>query len=171
MTVPSNGCSPRRTRSGAPPAAHRLPATRRTATLLAGALDGTQAALDELRALAEGLYPAILGEAGLAAALTTMADTASVAVVTRGVASDRLPAAVEAAAYHLVLECVEDAVRRRASVVIVATRRTGGVLIVTVEDDGAGDPDPLVRSTDRIGALGGTLEIGPKVRGAEIPCA
>ncbi len=54
-----------------------------TAALLAGALDGTQAALDELRALADGLYPAILGEAGLAAALATMADTAAVAVVTR----------------------------------------------------------------------------------------
>ena len=141
-----------------------------TASLLAGALDGAQAALDELRALAEGLYPAILGEAGLAAALTTMADTARVAVVTRGVAPDRYPAAVEAAAYHLVLECVEDAVRRQASVVTVEARRRDGVLVVAVEDDSPDDPGPLVRSADRIGALGGTLEVGPRVR-AEIPCA
>ncbi len=142
-----------------------------TASLLAGALDGTQAALDELRLLADGLYPAILGEAGLAAALTTLADTAAVAVVTREVARDRFPASVEAAAYHLVLECVEDAVTRRASVVTVAARRGDGALVVTVEDDGPGVPDPLVRSADRIGALGGTLEIGPMVRRAEIPCA
>jgi hypothetical protein len=45
------------------------------------------------------------------------------------------------------------------------------VLLVAVEDDGPDVPDPLVRSADRIGALGGTLEVGPKVRRAEIPCA
>ena len=43
----------------------------------------------------------------------------------------------------------------------VARRR----LVVTVEDDGPRRTDPLVRSADRIGALGGTLEIGPRSGG------
>jgi hypothetical protein len=53
----------------------------------------------------------------------------------------------------------------------VAARHSEGVLVVTVEDDDPGDPEPLMRSADRIGALGGTLEVGPKVRRAVIPCA
>ena len=72
--------------------------------------------------LAHGLYPAILEEAGLAAALTTLTDTAPLAVDTRRVTAERYPAAVEIAAYQVVAEGVDDAVARRATTVAVEDR-------------------------------------------------
>src|SRR5438445_10459604 len=55
------------------------------ASLLAGATDETLRALVELRELAHGIYPAILTEAGLSAALATPADTAALPVQIEGV--------------------------------------------------------------------------------------
>jgi hypothetical protein len=47
----------------------------------------------------------------------------------------------------------------------------GGRLVVTVEDNGPGDPSPMVAAADRVGALGGSLSVGPALCRAEIPCA
>jgi signal transduction histidine kinase len=143
----------------------------RTAANLSSALDGVLAALEELRELAQGLFPAVLGEAGLGAALTSLADTSPVVVDTRLVTTERLPAAVELAAYLLVVEAVDDAHQRGASRVGVRAARVEGVLVVTVADDGPGPLATLVRSADRVGALGGTLETGREDRRAVIPCA
>jgi signal transduction histidine kinase len=143
----------------------------RTAAMLSGALDETLAAVDELRELAQGLFPMILHEAGVAAALMTLADTAPLVVDTRQVPDERYPAAVELAAYLLVVEAVDDAHARQASSVTVRAHRDGDVLDMAVEDDGHQPLTALVRSADRVGALGGTLETGPNLRRAMIPCA
>ena len=141
-----------------------------TGSTLAAALDGGQDALDELRELAHGIYPAILGEAGLAAALATLADTAPLQVEIRGVADERYPFFVETAAYLLVVEAVEDAAARDATYAAVTATRSDGQLVVIVQDDGSERTSEMVRLVDRVGALDGRLEVGPMTLRAEIPC-
>jgi signal transduction histidine kinase len=128
-------------------------------------------ALGELRELAEGIYPAILTEAGLDAALASLADTAPLAVELGEITPDRYPAAIESTAYHTVAEAVHDAAARGASFAAVAASRAGDRLIVCVEDDGAGRDGALVHLADRVGALGGSVETGATTLRAELPCA
>ncbi len=138
---------------------------------LATAIEETQGALEELRELAHGIYPAVLAEAGLAAALATLADTAPLPVQILRAGDRRYPAPVEAAAYFTVAEAVDDAARRGADHAAVTIAHDNELLVVTVEDNGTGRDSPMVTLTDRVGALGGTLFIKETVCRAEIPCA
>ena len=139
--------------------------------LLDEAIDDAQAALGELRDLAHGIYPAILSEAGLAPALASYVDDAPLPVDIRGLADGRLPSAVEMAAYLLVIGAVDLAVSRGATHVIVSADQDEARLVLTVEDDGDGRPiRPPAALADRIGALGGSLEIEPMKLRAEIKC-
>ena len=95
-------------------AAAKADGDRRTASLLLDALRQSQAALDDLRELAHGIYPAILVEAGLGPALETLADAAPIAVEIHDVVEERYPAAVEAAAYLVVAEAIDDAAAHHA---------------------------------------------------------
>ena len=141
------------------------------ARLLDTAAVDAQAALDELRELAHGIYPAVLTEAGLAPALATLADTAPLALELGELTQERYSAAVETAAYVTVTEAIDDAAARGSTYVSVEIVRDGGLLVVTATDDGVARSSRLVHLTDRIGALGGSLEIGPTTLLAEIPCA
>jgi signal transduction histidine kinase len=130
-------------------------------------VDGPEAAevrtaMAELRELAHGIYPAIL-DTGLEPALRTLADTSTALVTLDGVPDERLPADVERAAYLVVAAAADqgDAVR------VTVSRRPGWL---TVEAAGARD-DGYVALTDRIGALGGTVNHAAGVLRAEIPCA
>jgi signal transduction histidine kinase len=138
---------------------------------LGRAIEQTQGALEELRELAHGIYPAVLGEAGVAAALATLADTAPLPVQILRADDRRYPAAVEAAAYFAVAEAVDDAARRGADRAVVTVAQEGGRLVVTVEDNGTGCDSPMVALADRVGALGGSLYIKETACRAEIPCA
>jgi signal transduction histidine kinase len=140
-------------------------------TLLASAADEAQTALAQLRELAHGIYPAILAEAGLAPALVTLVDGAPLPVELSGISADRYSAPVETAAYVTVAEAVVDAAKRDATFATVDLRHEGGHLFVTVEDDGMERNSRLVHLADRIGALGGSLEVGGTMLRAEIPCA
>jgi signal transduction histidine kinase len=137
---------------------------------LTTAMEETGAALEELRELAHGIYPAVLAEAGLTPALATLADTAPLPVQILRTDDQRYPAPVEAAAYFTVAEAVDDAARRGADRAAVTVDHEGGKLVVTVEDNGTGRDAPMVTLTDRVGALGGTLFIKETVCRAEIPC-
>jgi signal transduction histidine kinase len=143
----------------------------RTGTYLEEAVGASQAALDELRELAHGIYPAILGEAGLGPALASLADAAPIPVEIRDAAAGRYPDPVEMGGYLLVTEALDDAAGRDASHVTVDTIRESNGLVVAVEDDGSDRESALVRLADRIGALGGTLEVEPRKLRAKIPCA
>jgi DNA-binding NarL/FixJ family response regulator/signal transduction histidine kinase len=105
-------------------------------SLLTRATEETQGALEDLRGIAHGIYPAVLEEAGLGPALETLADTASVAV---GIRADgrRYPGAVEAAAYFAAAETLDDATGRGAQRVTISCGARHGRLILTVEDDGS----------------------------------
>jgi signal transduction histidine kinase len=142
----------------------------RLAALLDEAGDETAAALDELRELAHGIYPAILSEAGLPPALATLADGAQLPVELEEVAPGRQPRAVEATTYVTVAEAIDDAARRGATFLSARVQRDGDRLVVTVEDDGARRSAGLVHVADRVGALGGALEVGDRALRAEIPC-
>jgi signal transduction histidine kinase len=139
-------------------------------TLLAAAGDEAQTALGELRELAHGIYPAILAEAGLTPALATLADEAPLPVELGEATHERYPGPVETAAYLTISEAVDDAVGRRASFVSADLHREGARLVVTVGDDGAVRGSAPVHLADRIGALGGTLEVEATTLRAVIPC-
>jgi signal transduction histidine kinase len=141
------------------------------ARALGAAGDETAAALDELRELAHGIYPAILTEAGLAPALAALADEAPLPVELHEVATERQPAAVETTAYVAVAEALEDAVRRGAPFLSVRVRSADGRLTITANDEGSPRSGHLPQLADRVGALGGTLELGDTSLRAEIPCA
>ena len=83
-----------------------------------------------------------------------------------------LPAAVEVAAYRIVLEAVTNAVRHSgARACTVALRRDGGDLLVRVRDDGAGSgrrPPAgvgLFSMRERAEELGGTCTVTSDARG------
>ncbi len=144
---------------------------RPTMSLLTEATGQAQAALGELRELAHGIYPAILAEAGLAAALATLADAAPLPVEILARADGRYPAAVETAAYLLVAEALDDAAGRGASHAAVSVVQDGGGLVVMVDDDGSDRTAAMVQLADRVGALDGRLEVEPTRLRAELPCA
>jgi signal transduction histidine kinase len=141
-----------------------------TGSLLAQATDQAQAALSELRELAHGIYPAILAEAGLAAALATLADAAPLPVEIRDAAEGRYPVGVETAAYLVVAEALDDAADRGASHTTVSLVRHEGRLVVTVQDDGTDRTSSMVQLADRVGALDGGLAVEPTRLQAELPC-
>ena len=140
------------------------------AVLLVGAVDEAHAALEELRELAHGIYPAILGEAGLGPALQGLVDRASIPVELTDHSAERYPAPVETAAYIVVDDAVAEAARRAATHALVRVQSDGGSLVVEIEDDGAEADSAPVHVADRVGALGGRVERVGRVLRAEIPC-
>jgi signal transduction histidine kinase len=86
------------------------------------------------------------------------------------VTTSRPPPAVETTAYITVAEAIDEAAGRGATFVSVEVVREGQRLVITVDDDGAPRSSRLVHLTDRVGALGGTLDAGPTTLRAEIRC-
>jgi signal transduction histidine kinase len=152
------------------------------APLLEEAVAATAAVLEEVREVAHGIYPAILTDAGLAAAVASLADVATVPVALGTLPDDRYPAAVEAAAYQVVSEGIANAASHaEASVVDVEISRLDGTLVVLVHDDGCGGAGVgpvggLAELVDRVGAIDGTVSVESEdgsgtTIGAVIPCA
>jgi signal transduction histidine kinase len=151
------------------------------ADLLSSAGDELDAALEELRELARGIHPAVLSDRGLATALETLAHRAPVPVEVDSVPSERLPEAVELAAYFVVAEALTNVAKyAHASHARVSIEQENGRVVVAVKDDGVGGADPeqgtgLRGLADRLGILEGRLEVDSEVgRGttvtARIPC-
>lgn len=140
------------------------------AVLLEGAVDEAHAALEELRELAHGIYPAILGEAGLGPALRGLVDRASIPVELTERGAERYPTPVETAAYIVVDDAVAEAARRAATHALVRVQSDGSILVVEIEDDGAAADSVPVHVADRVGALGGRVERLGRVLRVEIPC-
>ncbi len=137
-------------------------------------------AIQELRELARGIHPAILTEAGLAAAITALAERSAVPATVRSVPDRRLPQAVEATAYFVVSEALANVAKHAdATSVSIAATATPTTLRVEVGDDGVGGADAAngtgIRGLqDRVAAMGGSLRIeSPAGQGtlavAEIP--
>jgi signal transduction histidine kinase len=149
--------------------------------LLDGARAESRAALEDLRELARGIHPAVLTDRGLGPALDALAERAPLPVDVDPVPEERLPGAVEAAAYFVVAESLTNVAKyARASQAEVRVRHDDGFALIEVSDDGVGGADPssgtgLRGLADRIAALDGRLEVesepgaGTTVR-ARIPC-
>jgi signal transduction histidine kinase len=128
-------------------------------------------ALGELRELAHGIFPAVLADEGLAAAVEALAEDATVPIRITALPEGRLAPMVETAAYFVVAEVVR---RSGARAVTLGATRRDGQLVVEIQGDGH-SPEALVDLEDRVGALDGRLEVlhqpGGRVRiRAEIPC-
>jgi len=152
-----------------------------TRMLLDRGVKELESALAELRELARGIHPGVLTDHGLGPALSSLADRAPLPVDVEADA-DRLPPAVESAAYFMVAEALTNVAKySRAEHARVSVERRNGHVRVEVSDDGLGGADAnrgsgLRGLADRIAALDGRLTVespdgaGTVVR-ADIPCA
>ncbi|MEA2509016.1 MAG: hypothetical protein QOG21_1098 [Actinomycetota bacterium] len=124
-------------------------------------------ALEALRDLARGIYPPLLADQGLLAALEAQARKASVPVEVRGENTARYPQEIEAAAYFCCLEALQNVVKHaHASEVTIELFANDGALVFSVEDDGSGfdankvaGGSGLQNMSDRVEALDGTLSV------------
>jgi signal transduction histidine kinase len=143
---------------------HAAPGSR-TATLLDSAMVELTAGLSELRELARGIHPAVLTERGLDTALQALAARAPLPVTISGGLADRLPPAVESAAYFVVMEALTNVAKyASATTAAVTVQRVDGHVEIDVADDGVGGADPgsgtgLTGLADRVAALGGRLVV------------
>jgi signal transduction histidine kinase len=127
-------------------------------------------AMDDLRDVAHGIYPSVLGDEGFAATIDALAEASPAAVAIVEMVEERFEPAIEVAAYHVVADVVRDGVgpfRIRA-------RRTGDRL--TVEIRASEIPEEIVVDVaDRVGAVDGSSAAvrddgGFVILTAEIPC-
>jgi signal transduction histidine kinase len=145
--------------------ADRDPARARQ--LLAEIKSDADEALEILRDLARGIYPPLLADKGLGAALESQARKATLYVQVSADGIDRYPQDVEAAVYFCCLEALQN-VQKYAGATRATVRLSAqnGDLTFEVEDDGAGfDPggpkkgSGLTNMADRLDALGGGIDI------------
>jgi signal transduction histidine kinase len=124
-------------------------------------------ALEELRDLARGVYPPLLADQGLVAALRAQARRAVLPVEIDSDGIGRYPQEVEAAAYFCCLEALQNVAKYAdASSAAINLKEGPGHLVFSVSDDGKGfDPASTPLGTglqgmaDRLAVLGGTLEL------------
>jgi signal transduction histidine kinase len=140
----------------------------------------TDEALETLRDLARGIYPPLLADKGLVAALESQARKATLPVEVDADGVGRYPQEVEAAVYFCCLEALQN-VQKYAEATHAVLKLDGldGGLTFAVTDDGQGFDGAsiergagLTNMTDRIDALGGRLEVsstpgrGTRIRGS-----
>jgi signal transduction histidine kinase len=122
----------------------------------------------ELRDLAHGIYPPLLAESGLSAALAAAARRATLPATVDAARLGRYPADVEATVYFCCLEAIQNACKYAGPGAALTLRvaEDVGALTFAVADDGTGF-DAAARGlgagflnmTDRLGALGGSLQV------------
>ncbi|WP_324197417.1 sensor histidine kinase [Nocardia cyriacigeorgica] len=154
---------------------------QRIAAQLDRAVDQAQTLLTELREVAWRIYPAVLDEHGLVAALEGLSAHTFLPVDLELQPDVRPPHDVAAALYYVAAEAVTNATKHSGAdrVTVRATADDHSVTL-TATDDGCGGADPsgsgLTGLRRRVAALDGTLSVrspagGPTVVEARIPCA
>jgi signal transduction histidine kinase len=131
---------------------------------LAAAEDGVRAAAVELRDVAHGLFPAVLADEGLLAALEELSERTP-RLVPRAVPPERFPGEVESAAYFATLESLRLSERE----VTVDAVAENGRLELVIGGCAARDAD-IVQIRDRVGAVGGAVAVGNGQLRVEMPC-
>ena len=124
-------------------------------------------ALETLRDLARGIYPPLLADKGLSAALAAQGRKASLPVTLDADGIGRYPAETEATVYFCVLEAMQNVAKyAQASGIELRLRTSNGALNFKVQDDGVGfDPHRHTPGTgiqgmqDRLDAVGGSLQV------------
>jgi signal transduction histidine kinase len=144
------------------------------AALLDGALEDAELANTELRELARGLFPVVLTQRGLSAALQALIARAPIPVHMLELPGRRFPAPAEATAYFVIVDTLALA-RPHATDATVIVGDRGDRLVVEVRADAgppAGARPPAL--ADRVAAVGGRLQIDSPPEGgvvvrAEVP--
>jgi signal transduction histidine kinase len=141
-----------------------------------------RAAITELRDFAHGIRPVLLTDQGLAPALCELARRARLRVSLDVRLTARLDPVVEATAYYVVSEALQNVVKYTNDArVCVSALQQDGRLILEITDDGPGGASTLRGSGlrglgDRVSAVGGRFDVdsppggGTTVR-ARLPCA
>jgi signal transduction histidine kinase len=139
------------------------------AALIDASIDEVRQSLEELRELARGIHPPVLSQRGLEPALRVLAARAPLPVEFVGGLGDRLPEAVETAAYFVVSEALTNVAKyAQAEHATVRIQRDDGRLLLEISDDGVG-------GAQRVAALDGELDItspageGTRLR-VRLPC-
>jgi signal transduction histidine kinase len=143
----------------------------RLTSVLQAANDEMSRAFDALRDLAHGIFPVILADAGIAPALGAFAATAPIRVELNNIPK-RLDTEIESAAYMTITKCAEEAATRSARSIAVTFDLAASEIVLTIDADStAFDPDELVPVSDRVGSLGGRVDIAGSRLTAVLPCA
>ncbi|MFF5205052.1 histidine kinase [Streptosporangium sp. NPDC000396] len=149
---------------------------------LAQAHQEAKRALSELRDLIRGVHSQVLTDRGLPAAVREAAGRSPIPVDADIALDDRLPSAVEVAAFYVVSEALANIARHSgANRASVRGQVTGRTLLLEIRDDGVGGADPskgtgLTGLSDRLTVVDGRMSLsspagGPTVMRVEIPCA
>lgn len=125
------------------------------------------ATLDEIRALARGVYPSLLADRGLVEALRSAALKLPIAATVDPDGLGRYPQEVESAVYFCCLEAMQNASKHAHDAhAVTITLRDSGELSFEVRDDGAGFDEAalqpgagLTNMHDRLVTLGGEVEV------------
>ena len=124
-----------------------------------------QACIEDIRSLAAGIYPSVLADFGLAAALRSLARRSPIQVRVESEDTGRCRPEVEAAVYFCCSEAVQNAVKHGATAVVISLEHDRD-LRFAVHDDGPGFLPAQARSghgianmRDRIDAVHGTVDV------------
>jgi signal transduction histidine kinase len=127
-----------------------------------------QDAARELRSLVHGIYPPLLRDSGLSAALSDAARLSTLPATVQTAPAGRYPADIEAAVYFCCLEAMQNACKHagQRAAIRVRVREEPGTLSFEVIDDGAGFDARgrglgagFCNMADRVGAFGGWLRV------------
>jgi signal transduction histidine kinase len=135
-------------------------------------------AIDELRNLAHGIYPPLLQDAGLIEALTASARRSASHVTITSASIGRYAPEIEAAIYYCCMEALQNAGKHAPDAAVhMHLEQSDGQLRFRVDDDGPGLADGtrphghgLSNMTDRMGAIGGELELTASPSGGTSVC-
>ena len=123
---------------------------------------------DELRGLAHGIYPPLLAESGLPAALSAAARWSTLPITVHAAPLGRYPAEIEATVYFCCLEAIQNACKHAGdgAALTLRVRDDGDALAFDVIDDGGGFDASgrglgagFVNMEDRLRALRGSLRV------------
>jgi signal transduction histidine kinase len=139
----------------------------RAADLLEQIEAETQTALEDLRDLARGIYPPLLADRGLVAAIEAQSRKSHLGVEVDAAEIGRLPAELEATVYFCALEALQNVAKYAdADRTVIRLAQSNGNLSFEVVDDGRGFDAGAVASgsglqgmADRLAAVGGSLEV------------
>jgi len=149
--------------------------------LIEEAHSNAKLAVSELRDLARGIYPAVLGDRGLDAALSAQAARSPVHVDVTVDVDPRPPPAVESTAYFIVCETLTNVAKHSgASNAAVRVWRADDTVVVEITDNGHGGAEirpggGLAGLADRAATIDGVITVvsptdGPTVVRADLPC-
>jgi signal transduction histidine kinase len=135
--------------------------------LLARLGSQANAALEDLRSLARGIYPPLLADKGLAAALESQARKAAVPTTVEADGIGRYGQDVESTIYFCTLEALNNVAKyAEATRAVVRLSQRDGHIEFEVTDDGGGfDAETASYGTglrgmaDRLDAIGGALRV------------